>query len=34
MIGDDYQQEVIPEPQQTQRPLSSRERREREIRNV
>ena len=35
VIGDDYQQEVIPEkPEQPQRPLSRRERRERARRNV
>ena len=35
IIGDDYQQEVIPEKlEQPQRPLSRRERRERERRNV
>ena len=35
IIGDDYQQEVIPEKlEQPQRPLSIRERRERERRNI
>ena len=35
IIGDDYQQEVIPEKlEQPQRPLSRRERRERERRNI